>query len=336
MTEATALAHPNFALSKYWGKRPGTANAPAVPSLSVTVAGFATRTRVRFDASLSSDHIVIAGASAVGPARARAVALLDRVRDAAGRSARAEVVSESDFPIASGLASSASGFAALALAAVRAADLDWDTARVSDLARRSSASAARSLFGGFVELDAGRLGADERDLHAARAIAPAGHLPLAVIVAITSDHEKPVGSTEGMNATMARSPYAAAWLEHAPRIHARLREALLAGDFATVGDLTEASAMAMHASAIAAGVIYWNGATLSCLASIQSLRARGVGAYATIDAGPHVKVLARPDDAERVSAELEQTPGVLRVVRGRVGPGAHLVARDSFERERRA
>lgn len=325
MSEAVALAHPNFALSKYWGKREGGGNVPAVPSLSVTVAGFATRTRVRFDRSLSADGVVIAGAAATAAARARVVALLDRVRKAAGDTRSAEVVSESDFPIAAGLASSASGFAALALAAVRAAGLDWDASRVSDLARRSSASAARSLFGGFVELDAGAPGAGEGDLLAARCIAPATHMPLAVLVAITTEERKALGSTDGMNATMARSPYARAWLEEAPRLHARLREALLAGDFARVGELAEASALAMHASAIAAGVIYWNGATLEALGAVRALRAGGVGAYATIDAGPHVKVLVHPDDAGRVKAALAATPGVKRVLVGSVGQGAHLL-----------
>jgi diphosphomevalonate decarboxylase len=326
VTEAAALAHPNFALSKYWGKRPGGGNLPAVPSLSVTMAGFATRTRVCFDGALAADRVFIGGGPASAEARARVVALLDRVRAAAGRAAFADVTSESDFPMGSGLASSASGFAALALAASRAAGLDWDAARVSDLARRSSASAARSLFGGFVELDAGPADARESDLHPARALAPASQLPLAVLVAVTSEAEKAIGSTEGMKATMERSPYAKAWLEEAPRLHARLREALLAGDFDRVGELAESSALAMHATAIAAGIVYWNAATLEALAAVRALRARGVAAYFTVDAGPHVKVLVRPGDAGPALAALAAAPGVLRVARGRVGPGAHLIA----------
>lgn len=326
MTEAAAIAHPNFALSKYWGKRPGGGNLPAVPSLSVTMAGFATRTRVRFDGSIGADRVVIGGAPASAPALARVVGLLDRVRAAAGHAAFAVVTSESDFPMGSGLASSASGFAALALAASRAAGLDWDAARVSDLARRSSASAARSIFGGFVELDAGSPDTRDGDVHAARPLAPASQLPLVVLVAVTSEAEKAVGSTEGMNATMDRSPYAGAWLAEAPRLHARLREALLARDFAGVGALAESSAFAMHASAIAAGIVYWNAATLEALAAVRALRGRGIGAYATIDAGPHVKVLVRPEDADPASAALASAPGVLRVARGSVGPGAQLFA----------
>jgi len=329
VSEAVALAHPNFALSKYWGKRAGPGNFPAVPSLSVTVTGFATRTGVRFDGSCSTDCVILDGAQAVGRARARVVELLDRVRRAAGDRRCARVVSNNDFPSASGLASSASGFAALAVAAVRAAGLDWDASRVSDLARRSSASAARSVFGGFVELGAGAVGATEGQLLAACPVAPAGHLPIEVLVAITTEEPKAVGSSEGMRATMDRSPYAQAWLEEAPKLHAQLREALLGRDFARVGELSEASALAMHASAIAAGVVYWNGATLEALRTVRALRDAGLAAYATIDAGPHVKVLARPPDAERVRSALQATPGVLRVVRAEVGEGAHLLSGES-------
>jgi len=325
VSDAVALAHPNFALSKYWGKRAGPGNFPAVPSLSVTLAGFATRTSVRFDESYSGDDVVLDGQEAAGRPRERVVALLDRVRRAAGDERRARVVSTNDLPAASGLASSASGFAALAVAAVRAAGLDWDAARVSDLARRSSASAARSVFGGFVELEAGPLDVTEDVLLAARPIAPGEHLPLCVLVAITSERAKAVGSTEGMRRTMDRSPFAGAWLEQAPKLHAQLREALLSRDFIRVGELTEASTLAMHASAIAAGVIYWNGATLAAIDAVRALRDGGLAAYLTIDAGPHVKVLVRPADADPVESALRAAPGVLRVVRGHAGEGARII-----------
>jgi diphosphomevalonate decarboxylase len=322
---AVAIAHPNIALSKYWGKREGGGNFPAVPSLSVTLAGLSTRTRVAFDSALGEDRFTLHGQPVEGAARARVVELLDRVRRASGESRRAHVESDNDFPTASGLASSASGFAALAVAAARAAGLDWDAARISDLARRSSASAARSLFGGFVELPAGPLSPSDADSLSARPVAAAGHLPLVVLVCVTTEGPKAVGSTEGMRTTMARSPYARAWLDEAPRLHARLREALLAADFGVVGELAEASALAMHASAIAAGVVYWTGATLDVLGAVRTLRAAGTPAFATIDAGPHVKVLVRPEDVISARDALGRHRAVLRVLEARPGDGARVV-----------
>jgi diphosphomevalonate decarboxylase len=324
MSEAVALAHPNVALSKYWGKRPGDGRFPAVPSLSVTLAGLATCTRVRFDRALVDDRVILNGQPADERACARVIELLDRVRTAAGEVRRAEVVSRNDFPTASGLASSASGFAALALAATRAAGLDWGPPRVSDLARRGSASAARSIFSGFVELRAAPLAPREADLLAAQSLAAADHLPLVVLVCVTTEAAKAIGSTEGMRISTERSPYARAWLEEAPRLHERLCAAVLAKDFQRVGELAEASALAMHASAIAAGVIYWTGATLQALATVRGLRQAGILAFATVDAGPHVKVLTQPDDALRVREAMQATPGVVRVIEARPGEGANL------------
>lgn len=312
---AVALAHPNIALSKYWGKREGEGNVPAVPSLSVTLSGLATTTRVTFDDALVADTLLLNGAAAPDAAVTRATELLDRVREASGLRARVRVVSTNDFPTASGLASSASGFAALALAAVRAAGLDWPAERVADLARRSSASAARSLFGGFVALEG----------EVARPVAGPDQLPLKVLVCVTTEAAKAVSSRDGMAVTAAKSPYYAAWLETAPRLHAALRAALLAGDLEATCALAEQSALAMHASAFAAGIVYVSGATLEAMATVRALRREGVVAYATMDAGPHLKCLVHARDAARAKARLAATPGVLRIIDAVAGEGARIL-----------
>ncbi len=312
---AVAIAHPNIALSKYWGKRAGAGNVPAVPSLSVTLAGLATTTSVTFDPRLTADALEINGVEVSGEPLRRAIGLVDRVRDAAGTRTFARIVSRNDFPTASGLASSASGFAALALATVRAAGLDWPADRVADLARRSSASAARSVFGGFVELEG----------EAARAVAPKTALDLRVLVCVTTEEEKKVSSTDGMGVTSRESPYYAAWLEEAPRIHHALREALLAGDFERVGALAEKSALAMHASAMAAGIVYVTGATLAALAEVRAMRDAGISAWATIDAGPHLKCLVRASEAAAAKARLSGVPGVLRIIEAAPGDGARVI-----------
>ena len=311
---AIAVAHPNIALSKYWGKRPGP-NVPAVPSLSVTLAGLSTTTTVTFDPRFTSDTFELDGEEQGGPTRSRVIELLDRVRASSRRSTFARVVSRNDFPTASGLASSASGFAALALAAVRASGQGARLSDVADLARRSSASAARSVFGGFVELDG----------EVARAVATKDALDLRVLVCVTTEAKKAVGSSEGMGVTARESPFYPAWLEEAPRLHRELRAALLAGDFDRVGELAERSALAMHASAMAAGVVYVSGATLAALDEVRALRRDGISAWATIDAGPHLKCLVRSGDVAAVRARLEQSPGVLRVLVAEPGDGARIV-----------
>lgn len=336
---ATAIAHPNIALAKYWGKLDIGHNLPAVPSLSVTLAGMSTITTVTFDPALSEDELELGGAAirdglapddpaaALLPAGADAVrrvsGLLDQVREASGVALRARVSSRNDFPTASGLASSASAFAALAVAAASALGLAWSPARLSDLARRTSVSSARSLFEGFVELPSGRPG-DE--MLAAAPVAPADHLPLRILVAVTREGPKATGSTQGMLHTTRTSPYFPAWVADAPGLFARLKDALLRRDLEALGELAEASALRMHAAAIAAdpGLIYWTAATVLVIEEVRALRARGTPAYVTIDAGPHVKVITTPEHEASVTQLLEQIPGVLRTIAARPGEGARL------------
>ena len=321
---ATAIAHPNIALAKYWGKTAFGHNLPAVPSLSVTLAGMATRTTVSFDESLAADQLVLNGEPSAGETLARVSGLLDRVRARAGKHGlRARVDSKNDFPTASGLASSASAFAALAVAAARAAELELDAAALSDLARRTSVSAARSVLGGFVTL---RAGVEGDEVLPAEQLAPAAHWDVAIVVAVTREGPKDVGSSEGMKHTMKTSPYTGAWVERAPALFDRVRAGVLAKDLAAIGPAVEQSALMMHAAAIAAdpGILYFTGATVEAIAAVRRMRKDGLEGYLTIDAGPHVKVLTRGSDAERVAETMRSVPGVLRTIVARPGPGAHV------------
>ncbi len=212
---------------------------------------------------------------------------------------------------------------------MRAAGLDWDAARTSDLARRSSASAARSLFGGFVELEAGPDDPAGDTPLAARAVAPADQLPLRILVCVATEGAKSIGSTDGMRATASASPYHQAWLADGPKVFHAMKAALAARDFTAVGELAERSALAMHANAIAAGLVYWSGVTIEALAGVRALRARGTPVYATIDAGPHVKVIVRPEDAALAGTWMRAVPGVLRVIECEPGEGARLVDREA-------
>lgn len=319
--KATAVACSNIALAKYWGKRDVPGNVPATPSLSVTLAGLTTRTTVTFDERLTEDVFVLGGVEVDGEPRRRVVAVLDEVRRRAGRVARARVESANDFPTASGLASSASGFAALVRASIAAADLDVALADQSRMARRASASAARSVLGGFVALGTGE---DESDDPAAQVVAPREHWGLSVVVAAVTLAPKATGSTTGMRHCRETSPYYAAWLDDAPRVFAEVRRAVLARDLEALGVAAEASALRMHACMMASApaLLYFQAATMDLLAEVRALRARGVGAWATIDAGPHVKVLAARADEAAVAAAL--APHAARVIVAHPGPGVEL------------
>jgi diphosphomevalonate decarboxylase len=322
--EARATARANIALAKYWGKADEALNLPAVPSVSITLDPLTTRTRVRFGSDLDADRFSLDGRPAQDKETARVSKLLDSVRAEAQLPLRAEVESANDFPTASGLASSASGFCALAAAARAAAGLPFDRAAVSALARAASVSAARSAFGGYVELP---LATSADAAHAARIIAEPAHWPLCVVVAVTSEGRKAVGSTNGMLHTARTSPYYASWVAISPTLAAHVREGILARDLARVGQAMEHSTLSMHACAMAAAptVIYFRPATLAVLERVRTLRDDdGISVWATADAGPHIKALCHAHDAERVARALSQTEGVLRTLTCTPGAGVEI------------
>ena len=321
-----ARACANIALAKYWGKSDIERNLPAVPSVSVTLDALVTETSVALDRSLARDEVSLDGAVREGEDADRASELLAGLRARARvasldtHNTYARVVSVNHFPTASGLASSASGFAALAAAGARAYGLALADAQLSAVARRASASAARSLFGGFVELPAGVPGDDAL---AAHPIAPREHWDVAVVIALATIARKKTGSRDGMNETARTSPYYAAWVATAPETAREVREGVLARDLTRVGEAMEASTFAMHASAWAArpAVRYARAATMTLLDAVEALRHDGVAAYATMDAGPHVKVLCAGCDAERVANAMRATGVTVDVRVARPGPG---------------
>jgi diphosphomevalonate decarboxylase len=323
----TARSNVNVALVKYWGKRDPALNLPATGSISLTLAGLSVDAQVGFDASgdLAADEVTIDDEPARGTERDRLVQFLDLVRAAAGGGGAARVATRSHVPRGAGLASSAAAFAALALAGSRAAGLQLDPPALSALARLGSGSAARSIFGGFVEWRRGTR-PDGGDSVAEPLLAP-GAWDVRVVVAITHGGPKPVSSREGM-ARAATSSLYPAWVAGAEADLAEARAAIRARDLEALGLLAEHSALKMHAVGLAARppLLYWRGATIECVHRVWSLRAGGTPAFVTIDAGPQVKVLCTPGDVPHIAEALRAVPGVDRLVICAPGGGAEVVA----------
>jgi len=322
---AAAIAGTNIALVKYWGKRDAALNLPAAGSLSLTLDADAlgTRTRVRFAEDVGlEDKITLFERGIAVPANPHRIRVfLDQIRARAGLSLSAEVTTHNSVPTASGLASSASGFAALAVAASQAAGLSLSEAELSALARQGSGSAARSVAGGFVEMAAGQR-TDGHDAFAVQ-IQPPEHWPVCLVVAIASVQRKAIGSTEAMNATAQTSPYYTPWVESVAADLAAARAAIERKDLPALGVVTERSCLRMHACALAAdpGILYWNATTIEAMAAVKKLRTEGLDAYFTIDAGPHVKVLCLQKDADQVTQALARAPGVVRTLVAKPGSG---------------
>ena len=320
---ATVVARPNIALVKYWGKADRARNLPMTGSLLVTLDGFTTHTTVTRCPDLAVDEMSLDGQQVSSLVLARTMEFVDLVRAGAGIRDRVRIITENNFPTASGLASSASGFAALTLALSRVFDLPTDPRIVAALARRGSGSAPRSLLGGVVLYRPDEGDGSEDSLVQ---LCSADAWDLRMVVAVTSDEAKAVGSSEGMEHTRTTSPYFSAWVEHNRGLLEEGRRAVDARDLEALGEVAEASCFAMHASMLASRppLLYWNPATVGAISAVRELRAAGIGAWATIDAGPHVKVLCGGDDAAAVAARLAEVEGVREVREERPGAGAEL------------
>lgn len=325
MNTARATACSNIALCKYWGKRDDAdpaLNLPAVGSLSMTLDALRTETEI---SASGTDAFELDGQPESGAVAKKVFAHLDRVWAAASSERTrppCRVVSHNHFPTAAGLASSASGFAALTLAAAAAFDLQAPKETLSALARMGSGSAARSIWGGFVRLDRGHA-PDGHDC-IARPLQLAKPWPLRLLVVQTTTGKKSIGSTDGMERSRRTSPYYAPWVATSDADLDAAEAAIVACDLEELGRITEHSCFKMHACMIATdpALLYWNGTTVEVIHAVRALRAEGLEGFVTIDAGPHVKVLCSADDADALKARLSAIPGVVGVITAAPGPDA--------------
>jgi diphosphomevalonate decarboxylase len=322
MHAATAQAHPNIAFIKYWGNRDDALRLPLNGSISMNLEGLYTRTTVSFQPSLPFDELIIDGREVTGPALERVAAILGVVRSRTGLEIQAEVVSENNFPSGAGIASSASAFAALALAASKAADLNLGAAELSRLARLGSGSACRSIPGGFAEW---QVGTSDEDSYAL-SIAPPDHWRLVDCIAVISKARKSTGSTQG-HALAATSPLQEARVADAPRRLDVCRRAILERAFDSLASIVELDSDMMHAVMMTSKppLHYWLPASVAVMASVRAWRQDGLPACSTVDAGANVHVICPETHSHDTSARLRELPGVKDVLAAGVGGPAILI-----------
>ena len=323
---ATAKAHTNIALIKYWGKRNEELILPTNSSLSVTLDGFHTETTVHFKEELERDVFLLNDEEISGVAYDRVTNYLELFRNyASHKGLFAEVHSINKVPTAAGFASSASGFAALAGATAKALQLNLNDQDLSRFTRQGSGSACRSIYGGFVQWEMGQL-EDGSDSYAIP-IAPQEHWDIRVAAVVLTAKEKDVSSRVGMKRTVDTSVFYDGWLESLPRDLEEIKVGIADKDFEKVGSIAEANCLKMHATTLGAipPFTYWQDTTMSVMETVRQLRKDGVLAYFTIDAGPNVKVIYLPEDEEEVLQKLNATNGVEEVIVSKVGEGISYV-----------
>jgi len=319
---ATASACSNIAFIKYWGKQDFDLNVPLNDSVSMNLSAAVTTTTVEWDQSLSQDELYLDGERILDSRGVRVSRFLDRIREQWYRMP-ARVASVNSFPAGTGVASSASGFAALATAAIGAFDEGFpDELEMTRWARRGSGSACRSIQSGFVEWTAGT--SDESSL--SRQFCPQDHWDLCDLIVMVSRKAKAISSSDGHRLAIAH-PFMKARQEVLPARILALKGALATRDFHTFGELVEHEALEVQAIMMSGrpSALYMQPETLQVIHGLRRWREEdGLPAYFTLDAGPNVHVLCEGREAEQVLSRLQDlVPGV-EVLVNRPGPGATL------------
>ena len=319
---ATAVAPSNIAFVKYWGNTAPSLRLPYNASISMTLSGATSRTSVTFSESLESDEVVLDGVPATEDASTRVSDHLDLIRRLAGVSARARVESSNSIPMGTGIASSASGFAALTMAGCAATGLSLSERELSALARRGSGSASRSIPDGFVVWHAG---ADDAASFA-ESIAPPEHWDLLDIVAIVSREHKTVGSGGGHDAA-SLNPFFTVRQAHVTKRLEVVREALLSRDLQTFGEEVEAESYELHAIAMTSKppILYWTPGTVALLHLVRAWRADGVPVYATLDAGPNVHLICESSQERAITQALDEMDYVESYIVNHAAAGARVI-----------
>ena len=308
--KATAFAPVNVAAIKYWGKADADLRLPANSSLSVNLTNFGTTTTVEWDKNLTADI-----------ADNRMVEHLDRVREIAKFNLKARVETKNNFPASVGLSSSASGMAALTLAATAAANLKLKTKDLSRLARLASGSACRSIPDGWVEWVKGN---DKTSY--SKTIFPTNHWDLRILVVILSQEKKKVSSTAGQKMAFT-SPFYKARVAAIPAKITKIKQAIAKKNFSLLGQIMEEDCLNMHAVMLTQRppLVYWLPETVRVMQAVRQWRRQGLESYFTVNTGQNVFVFCRPRDEVRLTARLRRLEGVKEVRRDQIGSGAKLL-----------
>jgi len=320
MKKTTAIAPTNIAFIKYWGRKDEVLRLPVNGSISMNLDDLFTKTTVEFDPKYSKDEVNINGKENEKE-KERVIKHLDRIRVLADSGLKAKVVSINNFPSSTGLSSSASGFAALTLAAVISAGLNLSERDLSILARQGSGSSCRSIPSGFVEWVDG----DTSETSYAHSIFPVNHWDIMDIVAIIGDEKKQTSSSEGQKRT-GTSPFMHTRLNLISKKINLCKKYIEEKNFPLFGELVESEALELHAVMLTSrpALIYWRPATIIIMKEVQRWRKEGLRVFFTINTGQDVHLICEKRDAKAVIQELKKISQVKKIIPNNPGYGTRI------------
>lgn len=328
--KVTAVAPANIAFIKYWGKKNEELRLPANSSISLNLDKCFTITTVEFAKKYKNDSFEIIGEKVSNKEKERVFKHLERIRNLTNLSAgglKAKVVSKNSFPKSAGIAASASGFAALTLAGVKAVGLDLSEKELTILARLGSGSACRSIPDGFVEWKTG----DKSEDSYAYSLYPANYWDLRDIICIVETEKKKVSSTEGMEKAWS-SPFYRIRLESLRNKIEKIKKAMAEKNFKLLGEITEEEAINMHCVMMTQkpALFYWTKETIEIIQAVLLWRNQGTPVYFTIDAGPNVHLICQGRDEKKVVKKVKLIKGVKGTIINKPADGTRVIKEDLF------
>ncbi len=323
--KATAKANANIALVKYWGKKNKELNIPQNDSISVTLDKLNTTTTVEFHSRYKEDIFILNDKVQDKETTKKISHHLNIIRQKAKIKEKAKVQSINNFPSSSGLASSASAFAALSIAASKAAGINLDSRELSIIARKGSGSACRSIHGGFVEWKTEEN--NDNSSFSKQILSTESWQQFRVIVVIVSEKEKTISSRSGMEQTVATSPMYSGWLKTIKNDLAQMRQAIKEKNFSLVGKIAEANCLKMHSTMLTTSppIIYWLPQTIKIIQSIMQWRKENLESYFTIDAGPQVKILCLENNVTELKKRLNKLQVAQKIIVCKPGKEALII-----------
>jgi len=319
LKKVTVKAHPNIALVKYWGKRDEDLKIPFNNSISLTLDSIYTLTSIEIIES-NQDKIIFSNRDIKQKEKDRIIKFLDIFRNTFNKKdLKFSIVTENNFPTASGLASSSSGFCALGVGLNELLEINLDKKEISKFTRIGSGSACRSIYGGFVEWEKGIL-SNGNDSYASQ-IVDENYWDLRMLITVIDDKEKSKSSTNAMKETVLTSPFYQAWLNSIEKDLNEVRSGILERDFEKLGKTIEHNCLKMHSTMFASfpPTIFWQAETISIIKEVYLMREKGLNCYFTIDAGANVKILCLPNETEKIKSQLSQLSGVKNIIECKIG-----------------
>ncbi len=327
-TKFTALAHSNTALVKYWGKQNEELIIPMNNSISMTTSALTTITTIEFSKKYNEDQFILNEQKQEGKIKDRVINHVNYIREMAKSSLKARIFSKNNFPTASGLASSASGFAALTMASCLAFGLNKSKKELSMISRRGSGSSCRSIYGGFVEW----IKEDENKESYAIQLADENWFDIRDIIVVLKNKERKINTRDAMRLSKKTSPFYSERITTVNKHLKEVRKAIKEKNFTSLGETAELDCLNMHFIAMTSkpSQIFWSADTLDIMHLVVDLRENGIEAYYTIDTGANLHVLTIPKYENDVVNTLNQLNNIKQIIPSKPGPETHSIEEHLF------